>query len=357
MTGVIIRGGGAAAYSSAFLLRRAGVQVAVNLTDRARVPVLMLSDAAIAMMRDVFDQPDLFAGAHRIRQRIVAWGKQAEVHVLPHSAAVVSEETVVQSLQGLMDLDLPATDLPASDLPATDSPASKDTSSRGTKSRSSWNILSARPLPSPAAELRFGSRNATAMRVTLKTESDSSACWIESLEHGWLFLIPNAVGFGWLLAVGDTPAALLASSRLVRAQILGMGASLAEFPAFPRILSPLCAPGWLACGTAAMAFDPICGDGTAHAIREAILAAAVIQSAADGGDVPSLLHHYETRLTAGFERHLRLCVNFYRSGFGGSWWDTEAGFLEEGIRWCESKSASVASYRYRLNGFALQEAC
>ena len=29
--------------------------------------------------------------------------------------------------------------------------------------------------------------------------------------------------------------------------------------------------GWLACGTAAMGFDPICGDGTGYAVREGIL--------------------------------------------------------------------------------------
>ena len=38
----------------------------------------------------------------------------------------------------------------------------------------------------------------------------------------------------------------------------------------------MCGPGWLSCGTAALSFDPICGDGTGHAVREGILAAAVI---------------------------------------------------------------------------------
>src|SRR4051812_5374163 len=37
MTGVVIRGGGAAAYCGAYLLRRAGVGVAAQLTDRARI--------------------------------------------------------------------------------------------------------------------------------------------------------------------------------------------------------------------------------------------------------------------------------------------------------------------------------
>ncbi len=39
-----------------------------------------------------------------------------------------------------------------------------------------------------------------------------------------------------------------------------------------------------------MAFDPICGDGTAHAIREAILAAAVIRALARGDPVNDFYH-------------------------------------------------------------------
>jgi hypothetical protein len=332
MTGVVIRGGGAAAYCSAYLLRTAGVKVAVQNTDRARVPVLMLSDAAVSLIQDVFEEPELFYGSHRIRKRIVAWGKETEPRVLEHSATVVSEEKLLQCLGARVDF-------------------------HDAGVRSNWSILSSRPLPASATEYRFGSRTASAVRVSLRPEADSSACWIESLEDGWLFLIPNAVGSGWLLSVGEPPGVLLAASRLVRLQILGMGSRLGEFPAYPRILSPLCGPGWLACGTAAMAFDPICGDGTAHAIREAILAAAVIRSAGEGESVPDLLNHYEARLTAGFERHLKLCMDFYRSGYGGPWWETEAASLEEGIRWCIRKSASFAEYRYRLNGFELKAAC
>ena len=45
---------------------------------------------------------------------------------------------------------------------------------------------------------------ASAVPVTLKENSDPARCWIESLEDGWLFLIP-----GWLLAVGAPAEALL----------------------------------------------------------------------------------------------------------------------------------------------------
>ena len=143
---------------------------------------------------------------------------------------------------------------------------------------SGWTIFAAPPLPSPVVQHPFGSRVASASPVTLKESSDPAACWIESLESGWLFLVS-----GWLLSVGAPAETLLAASRVVAAQITNIAGSSGEFPAYARIASPLCAPGWLACGTAAMAFDPICGDGTAHAIREAILAAAVVRALAKGG--------------------------------------------------------------------------
>ena len=131
---------------------------------------------------------------------------------------------------------------------------------------------------------------------------------------------------------------------------------MGEFPSYPRIIAPLGGPGWLACGTAAMAFDPICGDGTAHAIREAILATAVIRSAQQDGCVPELLKHYEARLTAGFDRHLKLCLGYYRSGGAGHWWQQEAEELYEGMAWCHKKLAGFAEYRYQLNGFELKAA-
>jgi hypothetical protein len=228
--------------------------------------------------------------------------------------------------------------------PPTTSPSSLD---------AQWTIVAAKPLPPPALEHCFGTRLASAVPVKLKESSDSDACWIESLEEGWLFLTP-----GWLLAVGGTPDKLLGKSRIVSAQIADCGLALSQFPAYPRISAPLCASDWLACGTAALAFDPICGDGTAHAIREAILASAVIRALAAGGACDDLLAHYEARLTAGFERHLTLCRQFYASGGTGAgtgnFWRSELEALDRGIQWCHAALANRPGFRYQLRGFELE---
>jgi hypothetical protein len=103
-----------------------------------------------------------------------------------------------------------------------------------------------------------------------------------------------------------------------------------------------------------MAFDPICGDGTAHAIREAILAAAVIRALVQGGDAGALQSHYQARLTAGFRRHLELCRGFYQSGGTSPLWRSELEAIDRGIRWCDAQINAGAGFRYRLRGFELE---
>jgi hypothetical protein len=102
-----------------------------------------------------------------------------------------------------------------------------------------------------------------------------------------------------------------------------------------------------------MAFDPICGDGPAHAVREAILAAAVIRSLAKNRGQFDVLSHYEARLTAGFERHLANCREFYRSGGRGPWWRSELAAIERGIDWCDTRQGVKFEFRYQLRGFEL----
>ena len=63
-----------AANACAHLLRGAGLRVGQESAHRPPVPSLLLSEAALALMRDLFARPDLFADAPRVRRRLVAWG-------------------------------------------------------------------------------------------------------------------------------------------------------------------------------------------------------------------------------------------------------------------------------------------
>ena len=278
-------------------------------------------------MCDIFARPGLFEDLPQIEKRIVAWGTGAAPVALPHRATVISEEALSARLPPMA---------------IEDSAAEPD-----------WSVLACRPLPASCVEHSFGNRTAIALAVRLKEAA--SACWIESLSAGWLFLIGAGGDMGWLLAVGGTTDSLLAESRVVAAQVESVSQESGAWPVHPRIASPLGGPGWLSCGTAAMAFDPICGDGTGYAVREGILAAAVIRGASQGLGMAGLVDHYSMRMIAAFRRHLELCRDFYRTGGDGPWWQAELDALERGIQWCETELAGQ-TFRYRLNGFDLQPA-
>lgn len=217
-----------------------------------------------------------------------------------------------------------------------------------------WTIHATRPLPERSLEHHFGSRVATVIPVELLDSADSSTCAMESFDDGWLFLIPSAPNSGWLLALGAPALHMLSRSQTIAASVSKLGPPTGEFPAYPRIASPLCGPDWLACGTAAMAFDPICGDGTGHAIREAILASAVIQALAKGAPPDDLSAHYEARLTAAFRRHLLLCREFYSTAGSSPLWTSETAAIDRGIQWCDAKLGPQPSFRYQLRGFELE---
>lgn len=328
---VTIRGDGVAAACCRHLLSQRGYRIDVEHVSRPRLPALLLNESAVSLMCDVFGAPDLFRNAHRIRRRIVAWGPHAQPRALDHFAVVISEQALLDGLQ-----------------------PSQEPASQKSPADTGWAIFASRPLPR-ATEQAFGARLAFAAPVRLKKTSDREACWIESTENGWRFLIAGPDGSGSLLCVGSAPEEFPAREGLVAGEVEELSGPWRQFPAYPRISSPLCAPQWLACGSAAMAFDPICGDGTGHAIREAILAAAVIRAVTANMNAESLLLHYEARMTAGFRRHLLLCREFYRSGACGPWWHSELESLERGIAWCDDKLRSAGEFHYRLVGFDLQE--
>jgi hypothetical protein len=274
----------------------------------------------------------LFRELPRVRSRVVLWGSEAQPVTLPHSGIVVSEEMLLDALRP---------EFRESDF--TLEPG--------------WTIFASRPLPNGCLQQRFGSRMARASEVTLNSKTPPG-CWIESMASGWLFLIGSGNDAGWLLAVGGADPG---QSRLIAKQIQHASAPAGEFSAFPRIIAPLSGRnadggGWLACGTAAIAFDPLCGDGTAHAVREAILAAAVIRAIYAGACADEVLAHYESRLTAGFQRHLVNCLDFYRSGGDDQWWREEGDSIIRGLSWCEARMSEFPGFRFRLNGYELEAA-
>lgn len=326
---VLLRGQGVAIATAAHLLHRAGMAVTHEPGAHRPVPVIMLSDPALALLRDVLGTPGLFADKPRIERRVVRWGAGKAV-AMPHGAAVVGED----DLAGIMEM-----------FPRGNIPTSRDFNGLIT-------LHGMKPFPD-SRMARFGERLSSTARVRLSAQADPATCWIESVDDGWLFLIPDSTGDAWLLAVGGAPEALAAQAPLIAPLIDTIEPPGGTFDTSPRMLEQLAGDGWLALGTAALAFDPICGDGTAQAVREAILASAIVTALARGEDPAALITHYRSMLLAAMRRHLQLCLPFYGGAGSADWWRAQYAASRAGYDWCTAHLATMPEPRFALHGFDL----
>ena len=327
---VHIEGDGVAAACCAQLFSESGQPFTSSRVVRPKLGAVLLSRQTVALLDGIFPSRDLVFVGHPIHKRVVVWGPAAEPINLPHSALVISETDLLARLWA----QVPA--------PAAQSPAG------------GWKFLS-----SGAGSLQqqaFGTRVAAVARAGLKQDVDQSACWIESVDNGWLFLLPRGENeSATLIAVGETPSALLGQSRIMAGLIDNLDGPAAEFPAYPRIADPLCGHGWLACGASAIGFDPLCGEGTGNAARQAYLATALIAAVRKGDPVEDLLAHYTSRQMHGFLRHLQLCLGFYQSAGSGTFWQSEAALLQQGIEWAwQVLKEQAKPPTYRLVGRQLE---
>jgi len=296
-----------------------------------RLPSILVSHSTQKLLADIFRAPNLFEGAPRVHQRIVAWGSRNPV-ALHHDAAVISEDALLQLLNSHVQV------------PPTHTAPSLD-----------WTILTARHAPAlaSASHRHFGARSAQVHRVDLTPHADPETCWIESTPQGWLFLLSTGPASGSLLSVGDSAASLLAQSSLIAAKAQHLHPLAGEFPAHPRILGQVCATGWLSCGSLAMAFDPLCGEGAGNAARQAILACAAVRAIQEGESAEAVLSEYDTRLKLGFLRHLENCREFYTGDFQTEFWREAHRGIEQGLAWTRTQLAARPSLRFRLVDFAL----
>ena len=284
---------------------------------RPKLPAVLLNSASQHLLKDLFRKPELLKGLHRIEQRIVRWG--AETVVLPHVAVVVGEEELITRVGSV-----------------------------GGGVGGKYLIYGAKPLPEGVGEVAYGDRTTEAVAVELLEGAARNACWVEAVESGWLFAVAVGGNRAWMLAVGGSAESLLAESVLLKGVVGGIVGERTSFASHPRIARQLSGVDWLACGGAAMSFDPICGEGTGHALREAILATAILKAHAAGEPWEVLTRLYEQRMRGGFRKHLQQCRALYACGGRGPWWQAQlASVADDGV------AIPVVGGRYRLDGFDL----
>ncbi len=284
--GVRVTGDGVAGLVSTILLQRAGLRVELVPTPRRMLPTLLLPVSTVQLFRDVLSVPDFLAGQPRVTERIVRWGDGA-TQTFEHDGIVVAEELLLAELAKLA--------APTASLVQPD-----------------FRIQAQGEIPSESIR--------SAWQIDITLPPDFASCVMEAVNEGWLFLLPGTK----LLAVGDKPAHLLAQSQLIAPMLLSSGAAKGPFNVAPRLHDELTRERELRCGSAAATLDPISGGGTAYALREAILAAAVVRGIAEGGDAPSLLAHYEDRVTSSWDLHIKQARGFYANVSLGPWWEAQA---------------------------------
>jgi flavin-dependent dehydrogenase len=193
-----------------------------------------------------------------------------------------------------------------------------------------------------------GSRVARVAEVELRKDVEAEACWIESVADGWLFLLTRGEGRGTLIAVGAAVLSLLSTSRLIAERVAGVRVAGSAIRVYPRLRRSLIAGNTIFCGSAAMSFDPLCGEGAGNAVREAFLAAAVVRAGMGGADCGSLKDHYVARLRQGFLRHLEICLQFYATATFGEGWGQELEALRAGITELQMQRAGDPPALFRL---------
>jgi hypothetical protein len=314
VAGVKILGDGVAARTAAWLLGQAGIGTRQEATPRPPLPAILLSGATRNLMRDLFADRQLLRQLPAVTHRQVAWSGQTDPPLLEHHAYATNEVELLEAI-------------PQGKLASIEPP---------------FVLQAQRPLAEGVAEHRFGDR--TARLANFRQRTTDRVCQMEATPAGWLFTIPQNEQQGWLIAVGASIESQLAESRLIAKSVDSYAAESGSFASSPRLAWPLTGEGWIACGSAAAAFDPVSGEGTAYALREAILAAAVIKEGASY----NAREHYEGRLLAAFGKHLALCRNYYASGPHYDWWAHQTAELDRGLDWCRTTLAAQPEARYRL---------
>ena len=314
---ILLEGDGMAAVCVARLLSDAHVECIWQPNPRPKLAAILLGEQTQRLLRELFpsteEHPgDLFESFVRVKRRIVLWGNAPQPLELPHSGVVAPEGELLRRLWERV---------PA--LPAYD---------EAPHQQASWHVQTTRSDAAPGAERSFGDRRASFARVELRAGIAPDACWVESVPHGWLFLLALGGRDATLIAVGENTEALLLSSRLVAGQISGIVTHHASVAAYPRLTETLAGTRHITCGSAAMSFDPLCGEGAGNAVREAFLAAAVIRASLLGHSSRDLSAHYTDRLRRGFLRHLQICLQFYSTGGTGEFWQMEAASLLAGMQ-------------------------
>jgi hypothetical protein len=334
-------------------LARHGRQVGLHAGESSGGPRLVLNATTVQLVGRLFGEDVArWPEAHALRGRWVRWDAAEGERFFAEPAIAIASADLARRLRERV---LGATDR------ITLVGADAETAPERTRPRTGerW-IVAARGRGAAGASYRNWFRRSI-LSCEAACDAALSTAVTEATSAGWLFLFPHAPGAATLQAMvahvaadpGAQLEAMLAETRLIAPLLRETPRAPAVARAAPRLRDELCRPGWIAVGDEALSLDPLCGDGTGYALREAIVAAAVVRRIDDGLPAAEALDHYRTRLQRTLAAHLRGCVAFYRDApFAGAW-EAELAAMERGRRALENAVAARPEAALHLRGFEL----
>jgi len=311
--GARVIGAGIAGASAAMSLARLGWQVAMTGSPRRAGHVIALNSAARFILDRMWGA-ELLANVpqQRLARRVILWRDRTPQQI--------DDETVV--------VDAPA----LAGRMAAHAAAAKVAMSEGSCEPASWTVVATGRSAPGEGTLTGGDRVAIAARVALAAAADADALLIEATPRGWTALLPAGGREGVVFACVPKPGVAphdalqesIADTHAARHSIAAVIGPCASFDAAPRFrLPPQNSVAIVHVGDAALAFDPLSGDGAGVALRTAHLAASLAEAYARGTDLDALLEFHAYRLARAMSAHLRGLLRLYAQAPLGTSWSGE----------------------------------
>jgi 2-polyprenyl-6-methoxyphenol hydroxylase-like FAD-dependent oxidoreductase len=205
--------------------------------------------------------------------------------------------------------------------------------------------------------LRAGERVGQFARIVGMAHDATTA--VTAMSAGWIFTAPHPAGGLAVLLVSPSAAVCAASAdhmaeRLAEAGYAVPGRDVADLGQPESIAPALAQPPHdddrLRVGDAALALDPLRGDGAGFALRGALLAQAVLAAAERGEDRARCLAHYARRLRGVFASHLHGCVSHYGAARHAEIWRHEVDAMGALAR---RLAVDPARFGFRMEGHDL----
>jgi hypothetical protein len=161
---------------------------------------------------------------------------------------------------------------------------------------------------------------------------------VTAVTTGWIFTAPHPAGGLAVLLVSPSASACAADAEAVVDCVSAIGVrvpaqAVSELgrpePVAPSLARPLWTGNRLLVGDAALALDPLGGDGLGFALRGALLAQAVLAAIETGSDRARCLAHYSDRLRRAFLSHIRACRTHYQAARHAGLWKRDVAAMDD----------------------------